>query len=116
MPDCVICTKVKQGDCMSAAVVYLITCKKCGEEYICETARPLCTRMKEHLHARAKPRLSNALDSHRLNCQEEVDFEIKATILVYKSQLSARKTLKPLQVNITAPNTAKRNTLLSHKD
>ncbi|EYB87176.1 hypothetical protein Y032_0267g756 [Ancylostoma ceylanicum] len=103
VPDCVICPEGKQKDCMCAGVVYLITCKECEDEYIGETARPLCTRVEEHLQAKAKFCPSNALGSHRLNYHEGVDFEMKVMILAYESQISARETLEALWINIKTP-------------
>ncbi|KAK6753885.1 hypothetical protein RB195_013086 [Necator americanus] len=33
-PDCVICSFEKEGDCMVSGVVYLISCKLSGDQYI----------------------------------------------------------------------------------
>lgn len=36
---------------MLTGVVYLTKCPVCEHEYIVETSRPLCVRIKEHLDA-----------------------------------------------------------------
>ena len=40
-----------QGDfnCKTLGVIYLVTCKKCNKQYIGQTFRKFCIRMKEHL-------------------------------------------------------------------
>ena len=78
--DCKICPNGKQGDCMSAGVVYLITCKECNDEYIGETARPLCVRIKEHLDGKIKQRRSTVLA-----CTEKLN--MVKLILTFQSQL-----------------------------
>ncbi|VDM54378.1 unnamed protein product [Angiostrongylus costaricensis] len=47
--NCIIFPSVRDGDCMSSGTVYLISCKACGDEYVGETGRSLCVRIKEHL-------------------------------------------------------------------
>ncbi|EYB98991.1 hypothetical protein Y032_0126g1343 [Ancylostoma ceylanicum] len=64
-PNCVICTTGKPGDCMCSGVVYLITYISCGEEFIGETARPLCARIREHLDGKQRSRESTPLGNHR---------------------------------------------------
>ena len=48
-----------RGNCMTRNVIYLITCTKCTSQYVGETKRTLCERMKEHLadirHVRDSP-------------------------------------------------------------
>ncbi|KAK6758223.1 hypothetical protein RB195_015818 [Necator americanus] len=45
-PDCVICPFGKEGDCMVSGVVYLISYKTCGDQYIGETGRPFVFALK----------------------------------------------------------------------
>ena len=65
-PGCVVCPFGREGDCMVAGVIYIITCLSCGDTYIGETGRPLCCRIKEHLDGLNKSRTSTPLGSHRL--------------------------------------------------
>ena len=48
-----------RGDCNTRNVIYLLTCSKCTSQYVGETKRTLCERMKEHLadirHVRDSP-------------------------------------------------------------
>ncbi|EYC13964.1 hypothetical protein Y032_0042g630 [Ancylostoma ceylanicum] len=53
-PNYVVCPTAKPGDCMCLGVIYLITCISCGEEYMGETERPLCARIREHLDAKQR--------------------------------------------------------------
>ncbi|VDM53462.1 unnamed protein product [Angiostrongylus costaricensis] len=46
---------------MSSGTVYLFSCKACVDEYVGETGRPLCVRIKEHLVGKRK--LSTPLDT-----------------------------------------------------
>ncbi|KAK6742180.1 hypothetical protein RB195_009820 [Necator americanus] len=39
-PSCVVCPYGREGDCMISGVVYRITCRLCGDDYIGETGRP----------------------------------------------------------------------------
>ena len=39
----------KRIDCNTSNVIYKISCKKCGKNYIGETSRPVCDRIKEHI-------------------------------------------------------------------
>ncbi|EYB96818.1 hypothetical protein Y032_0146g2522 [Ancylostoma ceylanicum] len=63
-PNCVICPFGKDWDCMVSGVVYLITCQSCGDQYIGETGRPLCIRIKEHLDGMAGSSMTTALGGH----------------------------------------------------
>ena len=107
-PNCIICPSGKQGDCMVSCAVYLIKCTKCGEEYIGETARPLCTRIKEHISGRDNSRLSTPLGSHRVQKHKGDNFEVHITILTTESNISARKTLEAFWIHARNPRINRR--------
>ncbi|EYC01487.1 hypothetical protein Y032_0107g3832 [Ancylostoma ceylanicum] len=75
-PNCVICPFGKEGDCMVSGVVYLITCQACGDQYIGETGRPLCIRVKEHLDGMTRSRISTPLGVHRRHSHGNCSFAI----------------------------------------
>ena len=64
--NCMICPAGTEGDCTATGVVYRISCRKCGDDYIGETGRPLNVRIKEHLDGKARSRISTPLGCHRL--------------------------------------------------
>ncbi|KAK6728747.1 hypothetical protein RB195_006038 [Necator americanus] len=98
-PDCVICPFGKEGDCMVSGVVYLISCKTCGDQYIDETGRPLCVRIKEHLRGMKQSNAATPLGVHRRQCHEDVPFCIAVTILSYEPEIIARRTLEAFWIN-----------------
>ncbi|KAK6763287.1 hypothetical protein RB195_023843 [Necator americanus] len=57
-PNCVICPNGRQVDCVVTGVIYLTCCQQCGAEYIDETGRALCTRVKEDLDGLVKSKWS----------------------------------------------------------
>ncbi|EYB91262.1 hypothetical protein Y032_0208g2083 [Ancylostoma ceylanicum] len=97
--DCVVCPFGREGDCMRSCVIYMIKCRKCGDEYVGETARPLCVRVKEHLEGKSSSRSSTPLGSHRALAHNGVDYEVQATILAYETEISARKTLEAFWIH-----------------
>ncbi|EYC43689.1 hypothetical protein Y032_0484g2317 [Ancylostoma ceylanicum] len=74
-PNCVICPFGNDGDCTVSGVVYLITCQSCGDQYIGETGRPLCIRIKEHLDGMTRSRVTTALSGHRRHSHGNSSFE-----------------------------------------
>ncbi|EYC00721.1 hypothetical protein Y032_0113g366 [Ancylostoma ceylanicum] len=60
---------------MVSDVVYLITCQSCGDQYIGETGRPLCIRIKEHLDGMTRSRITTALSGHRRHNHCNISFE-----------------------------------------
>ncbi|KAK6744832.1 hypothetical protein RB195_011507 [Necator americanus] len=70
----------------------MISCEQCGDEYIGETARPLCVRIKEQLEGKKKSCDSTALGGHRVRCHNGEDFEVKITISEREPGIAARKT------------------------
>ncbi|EYC34569.1 hypothetical protein Y032_0001g473 [Ancylostoma ceylanicum] len=88
---------------MVSGVIYLITCKSCGEEYIGETGRPLCIRIKEHLEGLAKIKADTPLGAHRRQCHENAPLTITATILSHEPDTLARKTLEAFWIMARNP-------------
>ena len=88
---------------MSTGVVYLSSCLRCGEDYIGETARPLCVRIKEHLDGKDRSRKSTPLGAHRISTHSGDDFEVAVKILAHEPQTSARKILEAFWINTKNP-------------
>ena len=88
---------------MVSGVVYLISCKTCGEEYIGETGRPICVRIKEHLDGMKHSNTATPLGAHRRKCHENAPFCIAATILSYEPEIVARRTLEVFWINAKSP-------------
>ena len=112
-PNCVICPTGKEGDCMRTGTVYLITCRRCGEEYIGESARALCVRIKEHLIGKEKSRLPTPLGSHRVRSHEGADFEIEVKILACETRTQARKTLEAFWIRARGPKMNRKDECLT---
>ena len=93
---------------MRSCVIYMIKCRECGDEYIGETARPLCVRIKEHLEGKSSSRSSNPLGRHRAQAHNGVDYEVQATILACETEISARKTLEAFWIHIKNPKMNRR--------
>ncbi|EYC14629.1 hypothetical protein Y032_0040g314 [Ancylostoma ceylanicum] len=106
--DCVVCPFGREGDCMRSCVIYTIMCRKCGDEYVGETARPLCVRVKEHLEGKSSSRSSTPLGCHRALAHNGVDYEVQATILTYETEISARKTLEAFWIHVENPKMNRR--------
>ncbi|EYC27489.1 hypothetical protein Y032_0009g757 [Ancylostoma ceylanicum] len=106
--DCVVCPFGREGDCMRSCVIYVIKCRECGDEYVGETARPLCVRVKEHLEGKSSSRLSTPLGRHRAQAHNGVDFEVQVTILAGESEISARKTLEAFWIHSKNPKMNRR--------
>ncbi|VDM56083.1 unnamed protein product [Angiostrongylus costaricensis] len=88
---------------MSSGTIYLISCNNCGDEYIGETGRPLCIRIKEHLDGKRKLRRSTPLGTHRIQKHSGDDFEVKVNILAQQSKTPARKLLEAFWINAKSP-------------
>ncbi|EYB86196.1 hypothetical protein Y032_0283g1309 [Ancylostoma ceylanicum] len=102
-PGCVICPHDKDGDCMISGTIYLITCQACGDEYIGETGRPLCVRIKEHLDGLSKSKTATPLGTHRRLCHENSEIQIGVTILSREPEIIARKTLETFWITARSP-------------
>ena len=53
-----------QATCDTPRVVYMIQCKKCGKQYVGQTAQPLKTRISKHLQAIKNKHHPGALQEH----------------------------------------------------
>ena len=106
--DCMICPNGRDGDCMTSGTIYLISCRTCGDEYIGETGRPLCVRIREHLDGKLKSRTSTPLGAHRVGRHNGDDFEVTVKILGHESKTSARKTLEAFWINYKNPRMNRR--------
>ncbi|EYC24969.1 hypothetical protein Y032_0012g1613 [Ancylostoma ceylanicum] len=105
--DCVVCPFGREGHCMRSCVIYVIKCRECGDEYVGETVRPLCVRVKEHLEGKSSSRLSTPL-GRRAQAHNGVDFEVQVTILAGESEISARKTLEAFWIHSKNPKMNRR--------
>ncbi|KAK6745282.1 hypothetical protein RB195_011792 [Necator americanus] len=112
-PECKICPDNNEGDCMSSCVVYMICCVQCGDEYIGETARPLCIRIKEHLDGKRKSCDSTALGGHRVRRHNGEDFVVKITILAREPSIAARKALEAFWIHSKSPKMNRKEECLS---
>ena len=101
--NCVICPSGRDGDCMSSGTIYLISCGTCGDEYIGETGRPLCIRIKEHLDGKRKARQGTPLGTHRIQKHSGDDFDIKVAILARDTKTPTRKLLEAFWINAKNP-------------
>ncbi|EYB98160.1 hypothetical protein Y032_0133g1744 [Ancylostoma ceylanicum] len=63
---------------MCSGVIYLITCISCGEEYIGETARSLCARIREHLDGKQRSHESTPLGNHKRVQHDRANFDVNA--------------------------------------
>ncbi|KAK6758321.1 hypothetical protein RB195_015873 [Necator americanus] len=98
-PECKIHQDNNEGDCMNLCVVYMISCVRCGDEYIGETARPLCIQIKEILDGKRKSCDFTALGGHRVRRHNRKDFEVKVTILERELSTAARKTMEAFWIH-----------------
>ncbi|KAK6762751.1 hypothetical protein RB195_023456 [Necator americanus] len=103
----------KASHCMVSGVVYLISCKTCGEEYISKTGRSLCVRIKEHLDGMKHSNAATPLGTHRRKCHENAPFCIAATILSYEPEIVARRTLEAFWINAKSPKVNRKEECLA---
>ncbi|XGW17788.1 hypothetical protein V3C99_002406, partial [Haemonchus contortus] len=111
--NCVVCPAGREGDCNMTGVVYRITCRVCGDEYIGETARPLHVRVKEHMYGMRRLKKSTALGSHRIQKHNGDDFEVTVEVVAQESQVCARKTLEAFWIQVTNPKMNRREECLA---
>ena len=88
---------------MISGVVYHISCQSCKEEYVGETGRPLCVRVKEHLEGLNKSNMSTPLGDHRVRCHAGLSYQVAVTILAREPDVSARRTLEALWIAAKTP-------------
>uniref|UniRef100_A0A0K0CVJ9 GIY-YIG domain-containing protein n=1 Tax=Angiostrongylus cantonensis TaxID=6313 RepID=A0A0K0CVJ9_ANGCA len=101
--NCVICPFGKDGDCMSSGAIYLISCGICGDEYIGETGKSLCIRIKEHLDGKRKAGQGTPLGTHRIQKHSGDDFDTKVAILARDTKTPTRKLLESFWINAKNP-------------
>ncbi len=72
----------QQISCIAKNVIYLITCKKCGIQYVGETKRTFRQRMNEHRNNVLKSMPQMLYNHFRLNnhCQNDMEFTILETL------------------------------------
>ena len=97
---------------MSSGTIYLIMCDICGDEYIGETGRPLCVRIKEHLDGKRKIKENTPLGAHRIRSHGGGDFDIKVRILAQDAKTSTRKILEAFWINAKNPQLNRREECL----
>ena len=107
-----MCPYGRDGDCMSSGTIYLISCNVCGDEYIGETGRPLCVRIKEHLDGKRRSKGNTPLGTHRMQKHSGGDFDIKVTILAQDAKTSTRKILEAFWINAKNPQMNRREECL----
>ena len=112
-PQCVTCPSGREGDCMASGVIYLISCTSCGDEYIGETGRPLCSRVKEHLDGLKRSGPQTPLGSHRVQCHGGAEFGVTVRILMRESRTSARKTLEAFWIHAKNPKMNRKDECLA---
>ncbi|KAK6745366.1 hypothetical protein RB195_011851 [Necator americanus] len=108
-PSYVVCPSEREGDCMVSGVMYHTTCRLCGDDYIEETRRPLCIRVKEHSDGVAKSKLSSPLGAHRRICHPNSEVEVEVRILSYESEIIARRTLEAFWITAKSPKMNKKD-------
>ncbi|KAK6730344.1 hypothetical protein RB195_007045 [Necator americanus] len=108
-PSCVVYPYGRESDCMISGVVYRITCKLCGDEYIGETGRPLCIRVKEHLDGLEKSKTFTSFGAHRRICHPNSEVEVVVRILFYESEITERRTLEAFWITAKSPEMNKRD-------
>lgn len=73
----------QRTDCKTCNIIYLITCKRCGIQYVGETKRNLFTRMSEHLRSIKKEFPNTLLVNHfstNNHNAEDMEFQILDSI------------------------------------
>ncbi|KAJ1359872.1 hypothetical protein KIN20_038414 [Parelaphostrongylus tenuis] len=101
--ECKVCPNGRDSDCMRSGTIYLISCEACGDEYIGETGRPLCIRVKEHLTGKRNYDPKTPIGTHREQKHNGADFDVKVTVLAQESKTSTRKTLEAFWIHSKGP-------------
>ena len=98
---------------MVSGVVYLITCTSCGDTYIGETGRPLCTRIKEHLDGLSKGNVATPLGMHRRLSHDDAGVVVQVRILAREPEILARKTLEAFWIAAQNPKINRKDECLA---
>ena len=63
-----VCFKISiVASCKSCSVIYLITCRRCGQQYVGETGHPLHLRMNSYCHDITRKRIEDSPVTAHLN-------------------------------------------------
>ena len=77
-------------DCKATNLIYLISCAKCGQQYVGETKRSLAVRMKEHRKNVMKGEAGTYLVDHFKQSDHSIE-DMKFTIIEHFGQTSMTK-------------------------
>ena len=77
-------------DCKATNLIYLISCAKCGQQYVGETKRSLAVRMKEHRNNVMKGEAGTYLVDHFKQSNHSVE-DMKFTIIEHFGQTTMTK-------------------------
>ena len=67
-------------DCRAKNLIYVISCQKCGQQYVGETSRTLATRMKEHMYNVKKGTAGTYLVDHFKQSNHSIQ-DMKFTVI-----------------------------------
>ncbi|VDL82492.1 unnamed protein product [Nippostrongylus brasiliensis] len=76
----------------------------CKEEYVGETGRPLCIRIKEHLEGLRRITTFTSLGEHRARRHEGAHVDVAVSILAREPDIVARKILEAFWISAKDPN------------
>ena len=78
-------------DCQTRNIVYCVTCKKCGEQYIGETEKSLQERTRQHLRHITNKKINHALGDHFNKPGHSIsDFQITVLLKIAKNDMRMR--------------------------
>ena len=91
--------KAGNFNCKTKFVIYLITCMKCGVQYVGQTRQELHSRLNGHRHSICKDKLSTFLCKHfNSNGHSFSDVSVQIIDCVDSSQMSFEEAKRELDV------------------